>query len=128
MQGLKDIKPLVTVPDYSLWALLSIMIALLVVGVGLYFWLRKPTRKRRKRRSQKEIACDALKAIDFKDTKKSVYDFSEYMRTLLPEGKEKAFEKLLERLESYKYKKNIPSLSKEDKEAMQKMIKEVTNV
>jgi hypothetical protein len=104
------------------------MIGLLVVGIGLYVWLKKPRRKRRKKRSKEMLAREGLKALDFNDTKRAVYDFSEHMQTLLPQSHQAAFEKLLERLEIYKYKKNIPPLSQEDKEAMQKMIKEVTDV
>lgn len=128
MQGLKDIKPLVAVPDHSLLLLLSIMIALFIMIVALIVWFKKPKRRRRKKLTTKEQAIHNLKAIDFVDTKKSVYDFSENMYPLLGEQNRERFEKLLEKLELYKYKKEVPSLSTEDKKAMKEMIKEVTDV
>jgi len=128
MQGLKDIKPLMTVPDHSLLMLLSLIAGVLVLALGLYFWLKKPARKRRRRLSKREQAVANLKALDFSDTKEAVYDFSENMHVLTDENDNEAFHKLLEKLEVYKYKKEVPPLSESDKQEMIKMIKEHSNV
>ena len=128
MQGLKDIKPLMTVPDHSLLMLLSLIAGVLVLALGLYFWLKKPARKRRRRLSKREQAVENLKALDFSDTKETVYDFSESMHVLTDENENETFHKLLEKLEVYKYKKEVPSLSESDKQEMIKMIKEHSNV
>jgi len=128
MQGLKDIKPLMTVPDHSLLMLLSLIAGVLLLALGLYFWLKKPARKRRRRLSKREQAVENLKALDFSDTKEAVYDFSENMHVLTDENDNEAFHKLLEKLEVYKYKKEVPPLSESDKQEMIKMIKEQSNV
>ncbi len=128
MQGLKDIKPLVEVPDHSLLVLLLIMIALVALGIGLYLWYKKPRRRRRKKPTARELAQEQLKTLDFTDTKKAVYDFSEAMHLLIPDEKKETLQALLKKLEIYKYKKSIPTLSDEDKNAMQAMIKELGNV
>jgi len=128
MQGLKDIKPLMTVPDHSLLMLLSLVVGLLLLALGLYFWLKKPTRKRRRRLSKREQAAENLKALDFSDTKEAVYNFSENMHVLTDENENETFHKLLEKLEVYKYKKEVPPLSESDKQEMIKMIKEYSNV
>jgi hypothetical protein len=128
MEGLKDIKPLVTVPDDSLWITLSIMIGLLLSALLLYLWLKKPRRKRRKRLTAKEQALKNLETIDFNNTKEAVYTFSENVHLLVPQEQQEAFEKLLKKLERYKYKKSVPTLSEADKNEMKKMIKEVQNV
>ena len=128
MQGLKDIKPLVAVPDHSLLILLGLMIALLIMIGALVAWLKRPKRRRRKKLSPKEKALQTLKAISFEDTKKSVYDFSENMHILIPDEKKEQLQKLLKKLEVYKYKKEVPSLSDADKKVMKSMIEEVGNV
>ena len=128
MQGLKDIKPLMTVPDNSLFILISLIVGVLVIVLGLYFWLKKPTRKRRRRLSKREQAAENLKALDFSDTKEAVYDFSENMHVLTDENENEAFHRLLDKLEVYKYKKEVPALSESDKQEMIKMIKEHSNV
>jgi len=128
MQGLKDIKPLMTVPDHSLLMLISLIAGVLVLALGIYFRLKKPARKRRRRLSKREQAAENLKALDFSDTKEAVYDFSENMHVLTDESDNEAFHKLLEKLEVYKYKKEVPPLSESDKQEMIKMIKEHSNV
>jgi flagellar biosynthesis/type III secretory pathway M-ring protein FliF/YscJ len=128
MEGLKDIKPLVAVPDNSLWMVLSIMIGLLLVALLLYLWFKKPKRKRRKQRTPKEQALQNLATIDFDKTKEAVYTFSENLHILLPQEQKEAFEKLLKKLEVYKYKKSVPALSETDKAEMKKMIEEVQHV
>ncbi len=128
MQGLKDIKPLMTVPDNSLLMLISLIVGVLVIVLGLYFWLKKPTRKRRRRLSKREQAVENLKALDFSDTKEAVYEFSENMHVLTDEKENEAFHRLLDKLEIYKYKKEVPVLSESDKQEMIKMIKEHSNV
>jgi len=128
MQGLKDIKPLMTVPDNSLLMLISLIAGVLVIVLGLYFWLKKPARKRRRRLSKREQAAENLKALDFSDTKEAVYDFSENMHVLTSESENEAFRRLLEKLEVYKFKKEVPPLSGSDKQEMIKMIKEHSNV
>jgi flagellar biosynthesis/type III secretory pathway M-ring protein FliF/YscJ len=127
MEGLKDIKGFIEVPDQSfLYFMLTIAgVLLFIIGlVILVIWYKKPKR-RRKRLTAKEQAIINLKAIDFLDTKEAVYDFSENVQKIVHEHE--GVQALLEKLETYKYKKDVPSLSDEDKESMKALIKELTN-
>ncbi len=128
MQGLKDIKPLVKVPDNSLWMLLlSIMIALLIM-IALYKWFKKPKRKRKKRLTAKEIAINALKNINLQDSKQAVYDFTAYAPVLANETQKERIGTLIDSLSTYKYKKEVPPLSETDKQAIQKITEELVHV
>jgi uncharacterized protein YneF (UPF0154 family) len=128
MKGLKDIKPLVEVPDNSLMITILLLVALLIL-IGLIVWFFKiDKRVRRKKASPKELARDRLKSIDFLDTKDAVYRFSEDMRLLKGSNKDDMLESFIDKLERYKYKKDVPSLSDEDINMMKKMIKEATDV
>lgn len=127
MEGLKDIKGFVAVPDQSFFYFmltLSGVVLLLSLLLVLFLWYRKPKRKR-KRLTSKEQAIINLKAIDFTDTKEAVYSFSENAQHIVDEHE--GLQSLLLQLERYKYKKEVPSLSLEDKAEMQKLIKELTN-
>ena len=127
MEGLKDIKGFVEVPDQSFFYFiltLSGATFLLLMFIFLFFWYRRPKRKR-KRLSLKEEAIINLKAIDFSDTKEAVYSFSENTQLIVNEDEK--LKNLLKKLEEYKYKKEVPTLSSEDKELMQKFIKELTH-
>ena len=127
MEGLKDIKGFVEVPDQSfLYFMLTLFggLVLLLALIALFVWYRKPKR-RRKRLSAKEQAILNLKAMDFNDTKEAVYTFSENAQIIKEE--DEGLKVLLEKLEMYKFQKEVPSLRNEDKEVMQKLIKELTN-
>ena len=127
MEELKDIKGFVEVPDESFfYFMLSIGLALVLLAlvVWLVLWLRKPKRKS-KRLSPKELAKLALQKIDFSDTKEAVYSFSENAQIVSPEHP--ALLMLLPKLEDYKYKREVPELSDEDKERMKSIVKELTS-
>jgi len=127
MEELKDIKGFVEVPDESFfYFMLSIGLALVLLAlvVWLVLWLRKPKRKS-KRLSPKELAKLALQKIDFSDTKEAVYSFSENAQIVSPEHP--ALLILLPKLEDYKYKREVPELSDEDKERMKSIVKELTS-
>lgn len=127
MEELRDIKGFVEVPDESFFYLM-----LTLFGLGLLlalifwslWWLRKPKR-RSKKLSAKALAKLELQKIDFSDTKEAVYAFSENAQVISPEHP--ALLSLLSRLETYKFKKEVPELSSEDKRLMQSIIKELTS-
>ncbi len=127
MEELKDIKGLVEVPDDSLIYLImtigGIVLALVLIVV-LIRWQQRPKR-RRQHLSPQERAKAVLNAIDFKDTKESVYAFSEASQILNPNHE--GLKGLLKRLERYKYQPQVPPLDAQDKTTMQTMIKELTH-
>jgi len=127
MEGLKDIKGFVEVPDQSfLYFMLTVSgtVLFILALITIFVWYRKPKRKR-KRLSAKEQAIINLEAIDFSNTKEAVYSFSENTQKIKEE--DDGLKTLLEKLETYKYKKEVPTLKEEDREAMEKFIKELTH-
>ncbi len=127
MEELKDIKGFVEVPDESFFYFMLTAISIVVLVallVWLALWLRKPKRKS-KRLTPKELAKLELQKIDFSDTKEAVYHFSENAQIISPEHP--ALLDLLPKLETYKFKKEVPELSSEDIEKMKTVIKELTS-
>ena len=106
-QQLKDIKPLLEIPDnsfYLYWGL--IILAVLIVLVLVYFVVRKLWRQRKINLAKGYL--EKLKAIDWHDTKKSAYDATHYARLLATDERRKElFSQLEPLLEQYKYKKEV---------------------
>ena len=104
---LRDIKPLLEIPDSSIylyWGLITFA-ALLLIGV-LFFVIKKLWENRKKNLAKEYLA--ALKAIDWKDTKKSAYAATRYARLLATDERRKElFSQLEPMLEQYKYKKEV---------------------
>jgi len=107
---LRDIKPLLEIPDssyYIYWGLVTLVI-LLVVGV-LFFVLKKLWENRKINLAKGYL--EALKKIDWKDTKKSAYEATHYARLLATDERRKElFSQLEPMLEQYKYKKVVDAL------------------
>jgi hypothetical protein len=104
---LRDIKPLMEIPDSSIylyWGLITFAV-LLAVGI-LFFVVKKLWEKRRENLAKAYLA--ALKAIDWKDSKKSAYAATHYARLLATdERRRELFSQLEPMLEQYKYKKEV---------------------
>ncbi len=124
MQGLKDIKGLVEVTDYSLWWLLAIIfIVFIMTAFALYLY--KNRRIRKKRASPREVALSNLKNIDFSDTKNTVYTFIQDGKQFLTPENETVFKNLEKDLEKYKYKKEVPIMDEALKDEIKRFIKEI---
>lgn len=104
---LRDIKPLLEIPDssyYVYWGLISLGI-LLAVGV-LFFVLKKLWDNRKINLAKGYL--EAIKKIDWSDTKKSAYEATHYARLLATDERRKElFSQLEPMLEKYKYKKEV---------------------
>lgn len=120
---LKDIKPLVEVPDHSVWLLAALVAAAvaLIALIVLYLLRRRRARVDRKRAE----ALRRLDAINWDDTKQAVYDFSFLGHFVTSPKSEMAFAQIVEELEAYKYRKTVPELGAELKTRMQAFIREV---
>jgi hypothetical protein len=109
-EQLKDIKPLLEIPDnsyYIYWGLI-IFVALLLLGV-LFFVAKKLWDNRKENLAKGYL--QKLKEIDWKDTKKSAYEATHYARLLATdERREKLFGQLEPLLEQYKYKKEVETV------------------
>ena len=111
---LHDIKPLVEVQEYSLYYFLALVaIALVIVLGALYLGIK--WFKHRNRFSLRKEHYKKLNEIDFKDPKKSAYALTHYGATFKDDSQRhtEMYANLLERLEPYKYKKDVPPLEDE---------------
>lgn len=119
---LKDIKPLVEVPDHSLW-LLAGLVALVVALIALL--VISLLRRRRARVDRKRAeALRRLDALDWSDTKQAVYDFSLLGHFVTTPKSETAFAQIVKELEAFKYRKTVPELNTELRDRMQTFIRE----
>lgn len=119
---LKDIKPIVEVPDHSLWLFAGLVAAGVIAVLLLILWGIHLRRKRIDRRRAE--ALRRLNAIDWSDTKKAAYDFSFLGQFVVTEKTKAQFEALQAALEPYKYRKAVPELPQELKTKMRTFIKE----
>jgi len=106
-QQLRDIKPLLDIPDnsfYIYWGLIGFAGLLLL---AILFFVAKKLWENRKINLAKGY-LEKLKAIDWKDTKKSAYEATHYARLLATDKRKKElFSQLEPMLEKYKYKKEV---------------------
>ncbi len=104
---LRDIKPLLEIPDssyYIYWGLITFGILL---AVGILFFVLKKLWDNRKINLAKGY-LEAIKKIDWADTKKSAYEATHYARLLATDERRKElFSQLEPMLEQYKYKKEV---------------------
>ncbi|HHO65352.1 MAG TPA: hypothetical protein ENJ71_02400 [Epsilonproteobacteria bacterium] len=110
---LKDIKPLLEIPDNSIylyWGL--IVLAALIVLVLVYFVGKKLWKQRKINLAKGYL--EKLKAIDWKDPKKSAYDATYYARLLATdERRQELFSQLEPLLEKFKYKKEVDEVDQD---------------
>jgi len=104
MLKINDIKPIVEIPDWSIYlyygiAFVILLILFFIFYIGYKFFKPKVT-------SQEMIWLEILKNIDLKDTKKAAYSISKYGRYLAKEERQiRLIEELTNELSFYKYKK-----------------------
>ena len=110
---LRDIKPLLEIPDssyYIYWGLITFGILL---AVGILFFVLKKLWDNRKINLAKGY-LEAIKKIDWVDTKKSAYEATHYARLLATDERRKElFSQLEPMLEKYKYKKEVNEVDKD---------------
>ena len=122
MEGLRDIKGIVTVHEYSFETLLAIIITTIIV-LSILFYLYKNRRKRGKKLNKYELALKNLKNIDFDDVKKTVYTFSVDGFLHTDEKNIDEFKKIEDELLKYKYQKEVPSIDEALKIRIENFIK-----
>ena len=112
-EQLRDIKPLLEIPDssyYIYWGLISFAIFL---AVAILFFIAKKLWDNRKVNLAKGY-LEAIKKIDWDDTKKSAYEATYYSRLLATDERRKIlFSQLEPMLEKYKYKKEVESIDQD---------------
>lgn len=119
---IRDIKPLLPIPDVSLYLLVGMVVAgVLMVGTLLYFgwrWWRSHRKK-----DPRLVWLAKLDQIDYDDPKKAAYTMTRYGRLLAEDKRrEEILHQLLPKLERYKYQKEVPPLDEETKRFMRLFI------
>jgi len=106
MIQIHDIKPIVEIPDMSIYIYYSlILLFILLVCIGIYFIynLLKPKVK-----SNELIYYEKLQDVDFSNSKNAAYEITKYGKLLAKdENQQNLFDELINDLYLYKYKKNI---------------------
>jgi hypothetical protein len=110
---LRDIKPLLEIPDssfYLYWGLIGAGVLLLL---AILFFIAKKLWENRKINKAKQYLA-ALKSIDWSNSKKAAYEATHYARLLATDERRKElFAQLAPMLEKYKYKKVVDKVDQE---------------
>ncbi|MBN2825487.1 MAG: hypothetical protein JXQ76_09200 [Campylobacterales bacterium] len=110
LKELRDIKPLVDIPDSSIYIYMGLIALGVVLGLLLLYLIIRKLLSLRKANMRKSY-IQKLHAIDFKDSKKSAYDATYYGRLVAQSDREKEiFSQLLPYLEPYKYRKVVDKI------------------
>ena len=117
---LKDIKGIVEVGDYSMYYLLGYILLAILIFAVIFYLLTQP--KKRKKPTEKEMALMELKSIDYDNSKDIAYKFTLNISFFTVAENEKEIDDLLDKLEIYKYKKEIPDMDSELKKSIKKII------
>jgi len=112
-EQLRDIKPLVEIPDasYLLYWLL-VLISVAVLAAALLLLVRKLLRLCQKNLAR--IYLEELYRIDWNHPKDAAYKVTEYGRLLATdERRQELFAQLVRLLEQYKYRKNVHAVDED---------------
>ena len=113
MNELRDIKPLLEIPDSSYYLYIGFLIFVGLFLFGLLFFLLRKFWFNRKVNIQK-VYFEHLKGVNWEDTKQSAYDITYLGRKLCFDQRiEEIYGQLLPMLEQYKYKKEVPAVNSE---------------
>jgi hypothetical protein len=108
MIQINDIKPIVEIPDFSIYIYYSIFLLAFILLIMLFFFLYKYFKKNPKTKEYEYYK--KLQNLDFNNAKETAYSISKYGRLLASDERQKRLvEELSDALEAYKYKKEIPS-------------------
>ena len=111
MNELRDIKPLLEIPDNSYYVFLALVFIAIVMVVLLLGIIIKQFWKKKKIDMQK-VYFEAFKNLDWRNTKTSAYEATRLGRILTKNNAraKEIYGQLVPMLEAYKYKKEVPTL------------------
>ncbi len=123
---LKDIKPPVKIDDWSIYAYWGIIIvSIIVLGFALYY-LVKTILKMRRTNKRKEY-LEALKRIDWSNSKNAAYEATRLGRLILPEDEKnrlhELYAQMVHELEKYKYKKEVDKVDQKSRSQFDLFVK-----
>jgi hypothetical protein len=112
---IKDIKPMVEIPDASFWLYWGVvLLGVVILGTALFFLIRKIWSLREENRAKRYL--EALHRVEWSDPKRAAYTITRYGRLLATDERRKElFSQLLPLLERYKYRKNVDPVDEETK-------------
>lgn len=111
---IRDIKPLVEIPDYSFYIFITIVIFTIVAILILAIYLFKFFKSKQKSKEREYL--EILKNIDFKDPKESAYKITKYGRVLAKDERSREIlNDLIVKLEKYKYQREVPKFDEESR-------------
>jgi len=110
---LRDIKPLLEIPDYSYAVFIALALFMFsIILILLYVFFRKFWLNRKK--DMKKVYFQRLKNVDWRHTKQAAYEVTYFGRLLVDEPRvEEIYKQLVAMLEPYKYKKEVPLADEE---------------
>ncbi len=113
---IRDIKPLLEVPDHSLYLFIAVIIVSLLVFAGVLYlafkWIKAKNRLNLRRTTYQKLLH-----VDLSDSKKAAYEITRYglvFKDDSPRNEEMYFN-LIARLERYKYKKDVGPFEYEER-------------
>lgn len=110
---LRDIKPLLEIPDYSYGIFIALVSFMVLVVLALLYILGKRLWEKRKVNMRK-IYFERLRSVDWNNSKKAAYEVTFFGRALCNDPRiEEIYKQLLPLLERYKYKKEVPKVNEE---------------
>jgi len=110
---LRDIKPLLEIPDSSYYIYFGLItLGLFVLLTLIFLVLKKFIVNRRESIAKRELKV--LKEVDWSNAKKAAYTVTRLGRRLVNDKRsEEIYAQILPLLEEYKYKKEVPSVNDE---------------
>lgn len=116
-EELRDIKPLLEIPDYSHSLFIALISFMVLILLALVFILVKRLWENRNINMRK-IYFERLRMVDWSNSKKASYEVTFLGRALANEPRtEEIYRQLLPLLTLYKYKKEVPTVDEETKRA-----------
>lgn len=106
MIEIHDIKPIVSIPDMSIYIYYGLIFLVIIVVFCVFYVLY--TFLKPKEKSLESVWYEHLQNIDLKDSKNAAYTISKYGQLLAKDERQiRLIEELNEELSCYKYKKDI---------------------
>ena len=111
---LHDIKPLLEIEEYSLYYLIGVSAIAIFILFAIIYLVLKWLKNRNAFNIRKEH-FKLLNAVDINDAKKAAYDITFYGNTFSDDSPRHSemYKNLVDRLESYKYKKSVDKIDSE---------------
>ena len=113
---IRDIKPLLEVPDHSLYLFIVVIVVSLVL-LGALSYLALKWYKTKKRLNLRRETYQKLLHVDLSDPKKAAYEITKYGQFFKNDSQrnEEMYYNLIARLEKYKYKKDVQPFEYEER-------------